>query len=312
MLKWNKKAILLKAEATYGTDSTPAEATDALLAYDVSINPLRLQTDKRDFAVPHFGNQGDLPVGQYVEIDFKIPLSGAGAAGTAPKYGPALIACGLAETITAGVSAVYAPTTPAVAADKSASIYFKVDGRLHKILGALGNVQAMLEAGKKPYFQFHFVGLFAVPSDVALSALTLTGFQTELAVNNTNTTPDTLFTYAAKLRSQMIDLGNALDYRNLPNSEAVRFLDRSSTARFVMEEELVATKDWWTPIKAGTTGAWTVTHGTVAGNKVTIAAPNVQLLEPSISSENGAAMLTVGANLEPSNAGNDELSITVL
>lgn len=312
MLKVKKLALLLKTEVTYGTDSTPAEATDAIMAYDCEIEPLKLQTDKRDFALPHFGNQGDLVAGQYVAVRFKVPIAGSGAAGTAPKYGPALITCGLAETISAGVSAAYNPTTPDVAADKSASIYYKIAGRLHKVLGALGNVAAVLEWGKKPYFQFTYIGLYAVPTDAALAALTLTAFQKELAVNNANTTPATLHTFAGKFRRVEFDLGNVIDYRNLANSEAVRYLDRNSTARFQLEDELVAGKDWWTTIKGETLGAWTVTHGLVAGNKVKIDAANVQLLEPSLSSENGAGMISFAGNLRPSNAGNDELSITVL
>ncbi len=312
MLKYNKKALLLKLEVTYGTDPTPAEATDALLAYECEIEPLKLQTDRREFALPHFGNQGELVAGQYVAVRFKVPIAGSGAAGSAPKYGSALISCGLAETLNVGVSAVYNPTTPAASADKSAAIYYKMDGRLHKVLGALGSVMAVLEAGRKPYYQFSYVGLYAGPSDAALAALTLTAFQKELPVNNANTTPNTLHTFAGKLRRQEFDLGNVIDYRNLPNSEAVRYLDRKSVARFTLEDELVATKDWWTTIKAATLGAWTVTHGTAAGNKVKIDAANVQLLEPSLSSENGTAMISFPANLTPSNAGNDELSITVL
>lgn len=312
MIKVKKLAMLLKVETTYGVDATPAEATDALLAYECAIQPLKLQTDKRDFALPYFGNQGELVAGQYIAVDFKVPIAGSGAAGTAPKYAAAFKACQLAETINVGISAVYAPTTPDVAADVSASIYYKMGGRLHKVLGALGNVSGTLDAGKKPYYQFGFVGLYAGPVDAALAALTLSAFQRELAVNNANTTANTLHGFAGKFRSQSFDVGNAIDYRNLPNSEAVRYLDRKSTARFVLEDELVATKDWWTTVKGGTLGAWTVTHGTAAGNKVKIDAANVQLLEPSLGSENGAGMITMAAHLTPSNAGNDELSITVL
>jgi hypothetical protein len=144
----------------------------------------------------------------------------------------------LSETVNAGVSVVYAPVTPLGGSDISCDIYFNVDGRLHKITGALGTRRRALPAGKKPYFQFHFVGLYNARPTSALAALTLTAFQKELAVNNANTTPATLFTFAAKFRRIEIDLGNKLDYRNLPNSEAVRFLDRKATARFVFEGEL--------------------------------------------------------------------------
>lgn len=311
-LKFNRKALLLKAEVTYGTDAVPTGAANAMLAYDGAVRPLQLQTDHREFALPHFGNQGDLVAGKNVLMTFKVPMSGAGAAGTAPAYGPALIGCGLAETLSGGVSATYAPTTRAVGADTSVDIYFFIDGRRHSITGAIGDVKACLPAGRKPYFEFSFIGLYNIPTDVALPAMTLTAFQKELIVNNANTTPETLFTFAAKFRLAEIMLGNKLDYRNLVNSEAVRLLDRQSSARFQFEDELIATKDYWTPIMAETSGAFTVTHGTVAGNKVTIAAGQVQLLEPSIDNEGGVAMMTLGANLKPTSAGNDELSIVVL
>jgi hypothetical protein len=297
---------------TPGTDSVPTGAANAILGYDVSLRPLILQTDKRDFALPYFGNQGDLVAGKYCQLDFKVPMAGGGAAGTAPAYGAALKACGLSETVNAGVSVAYAPTTNAVGSDPTCTIYLYIDGRLHKLVYAMGDVKACLPAGKKPYFQFTFVALFTGPTDVALPALTLTSYQKELAVNNANTTPYTLFTFAAKFRLAEIMLGNRIDYRNLPNSEAVRLLDRNSSARFTFEGELVATKDWWTIITAETTGALTVTQGTVAGNKVTIAAATVQLLEPSSEDESGVEMHTLGANLRPTVAGNDELSITVL
>jgi len=310
VLKWNKKAVTLKNEVTYGTDAIPA-AANGVLGYDVAIKPLRLNLDHRDFALPWFGNQGDLVAGKYVEFDFKVPLAGGGAAGTAPGYGAALKACGLSETINAGVSVVYAPVTPTVGSDVSTDIYFYIDGRLHKITGALGDATFCLPAGKKPYVAFHFVGLFNGPIDSAIIVPTLTSFQKEIAVNSANTTPATLFTYAAKFRQIEVTLGNKLDYRNLPNSEAVRFIDRESTARIVMEGELVATKDWWSAITAETLGVLTVTQGTVAGNKVAIAASNAQLLEPDIAEENGIEMTTLPANLKPSVAGNDELSVTV-
>lgn len=311
MLKWNKKLVLVKVEGTYGTDSVPVVGTDAMLARNVSVKPLRLTTDERDYVVPHFGSQGWLVAGKFIEIDFEVEVAGAGAAGSAAPYGICLKACQLAETLNAGVSAVYTPTTPLVAADVSASIYFNQGGKLFKALGCLGTVKVVLEAGKVPVYQFHFVGLVVVPTDTALAAITVTAFQKPLAVNNANTTPATLFAVAAKFRRIEIDMGNKIDYRNLPNSEAVRYLDRKSSANFVFEAEAVAFKDWWTTITAETKGALAVTQGTVAGNKVAFAAATVQLGEQSLANENGVAMESYPAALVPTAAGNDEFTITL-
>lgn len=307
-LKYRRKVILAKNESTYGTDAAPAAGTDAMLVRNFSIRPLQQEYDDRDYEVPYFGNKGRIVSGAFVELSFEVEMAGGGAAGTAPKYGPLLKSCGMSETINAGVSVVYAPITTG---EQSASIYFYMDGRLHKVLGAFGNVEARIVAGRIPVWAFTFVGLYVLPSDVALPTPTLTAFQKPLAVTNSNTTPATLFGFAGKFREITISTGNEIVYRNLPNSEAVRFIGRRARGAVRLEDELVATKDWWTIVRAGTLGALAVTQGTAAGNKVAIAANQVQLTEPDISEEQGIAMIRLNMELQPSSAGNDEFSITV-
>lgn len=308
-MKWRKKVLLAKSEVSYGTDSTPAVATDAILARNMSLRPLVLQYERREYDVPYYGNKGQVVAGQYSELSFEVEMAGAGAAGTAPKYGPLLKACGMGETLTPAVSAVYAPVS---GGEVSASIYFRMDGREHKLLGCLGNVEARIVAGRLPVYAFTFIGLHVQPTDTAIGAPTLTGFQSPLAVNKVNTTPFTLHTFAGKFRELMISTGNVLPYRNLPNSERIEFVDRVSRGSVRLEDELVATKDWWAIAKAATLGALTVTQGTIAGNKVTIAAPNVQLTDVGdLTEEEGIGMLGMGLELRPSAAGNDEFSITV-
>jgi len=306
MFKAKRKVILAKNEGTYGVDPTPAGATDAMLVRNFQIRPLQQNYDRRDFAVPYFGNFGQIVAGSFVECSFEIEMAGSGAAGTAPKYGPLLKSCMMSETLSPGVSATYAPIS---AAETSVAIYFYMDGRLHKVLGAFGNVEAGVVAGRIPVWRFSFIGLYALPTDTALASPTLTSFQKPLAVNNANTTPATLFTFAGKFREVSLATGNVLEYRNLPNSEAVRWTDRSSTGKVTLEDELVATKDWWTIVKNMTLGALAVTHGTVAGNKVQVNAAQVQLTNPEISEENGIAMIGMAMDLQPSSAGNDEFSI---
>jgi len=307
--KWRRKALMLKAEGTYGVDPTPAAATDAVLARNVSLRPLILDADERTLVLPWFGNFGKLVAGKHVEIDFDVEMAGAGAAGTVPAYGPALVACEHSQTVNAGTSVVYAPITTG---EGSCTIYFYLDGRLHKILGARGTVSMSLEAGRIPVFKFKFVGLFATPTDTAIITPTVSAFVKPLAVNFANTTPATLHTFAGKIRSLSIDQGNVVSYRNLVGAEVVSFTDRKASGSIKMEDELVATKDWWTIAGAATLGALTITQGTAAGNKVTIAGANVQVSDPAADEENGVAMITMGLDFTPSSAGNDEYSITVL
>lgn len=306
-LRWKRKIITAKVEGTYGVDSTPTGAADAILARNVSIEPLNMNYDQREFALPWFGGFGKLPSGGFVKLDFEVECSGGGAAGTAPAYGPLLKGCGMGETINAGVSAVYAP----VATETSMSIYFYLDGRLHKILGSLGTCSLVLAAGKTPIWKFSFVGLFSTPTDTALAAPTLSGYIKPVPVNSTNTTPATLHTFSGKFESITLDVGNVIQTRQLVGSEAVGFSDRKSVGSVVLADELIATKDWWTIAKAGTTGAIAVTHGTVAGNKVALAGTSVQLSNLRLSEKDGISMLSMDTDYIPSAAGNDEFSITV-
>jgi hypothetical protein len=306
-LKFRRKVILAKNAASYGADAAPTAAANAILVDNFSIRPLQQEYDDREYDVPYFGNKGRIPSGSFVELSFEVEMAGAGAVDSAPKYGPLLQSCGMSETITPTTGPVtYAPITTG---EKDSTIYFYIDGRLHKVLGAFGNVEARLVAGRRPKWAFTFIGLYVLPSDTALPTPTLTGFQKPPAVNNTNTTPATLFTFAGKFREITLATGNELVYRNLPNSEAVRFVNRRSRGSVRLEDELVATKDWWTIVKNGTLGALTVTQGTAAGNKVTITANQVQLTEPDMSEEQGIAMIRMNMELQPSSAGNDEWSI---
>lgn len=308
-LKAKRKVILAKINAgAYGTDAAPAAATDAMLVRNFQPRPLQLQYERREFDVPYFGNKGQIVAGQMGAVSFELEMAGGGAAGTIPKYDPLLQACGMSATNTPGVSQVYAPITTA---EKDLTLYWYQDGRLHKLLGAFGSVVMRIAAGQVPVFAFSFIGLHVQPTDVALPTPTLTGFVKPVAVNAANTTPFTLHAFAGKFRELSIEVANALPYRNLPNSEAVRFVDRMVRGSVRLEKELVATKDWETIIKAGTLGALAVTQGTVAGNRVAIAAANVQLTDPEESEEDNIAMFSMAMELQPSAAGNDELSITV-
>ena len=305
-LRWKRKVLLIKVEGTYGVDSAPVVAADSMLARNVSIQPLNLNYDQREFSLPWFGGFGKLPSGGFAQLEFEMEASGGGAAGTIPAFGPALKGCGMSETNTPATSTVYAP----VATEQSYSIYFYMDGRLHKILGSLGTFQLVLEAGKIPLFKFRFVGLYSTPTDVSLVTPVLSAFVKPLAVNSTNTTPATLHTFSGKFRSIVVDRGNVLQPRQLVGSEAVGFSDSKVVGSITLADELIATKDWWTIVKAGTTGAIAVTHGTAAGNKIALAGATVQLSNPRLAEQDGISMLSMDSDYIPSAAGNDEFSLT--
>ena len=95
-----KQLLLVKAESTYATDSSPA-GTDALLVRSIDVTPLESDVVSRELIRPWLGNSDQLLANQRVLINFQIELTGSGTAATAPRFGALLKACGMAETTTA-------------------------------------------------------------------------------------------------------------------------------------------------------------------------------------------------------------------
>ena len=92
-----KRLILAEIESQYGTDPNPG-AADAILVRDLSITPLQSDVVSRDLVRPYLGASEQLLANTRVECTFSVELAGSGAAGTAPRFGSVLKACGLAET----------------------------------------------------------------------------------------------------------------------------------------------------------------------------------------------------------------------
>lgn len=94
-----KQLILVKAESTYGTDSSPA-GTDALLVRSIDVTPLEAEVVSRDLIRPYLGNSDQLLANTRVMMSFQVELAGSGTAATAPRFSSLLKACGMAETTT--------------------------------------------------------------------------------------------------------------------------------------------------------------------------------------------------------------------
>lgn len=304
-----RRVILAKIETTYGTDPVPTGAANAIQIRNLNITPQDADLVDRNLVRPYIGRTEQLPAAFRAQVEFEVEMSGAGAAGTAPAYGPLLRACALSETIVASTSVTYAPISSAF---ESVTIYMNVDGVQHKLTGARGTVSVQMKVKDIPVFKFTFLGLYNAVTDVALPAPTYTAFQTPLTVTNLNTTPFTLHGYSAVLSDLQIDLSNQLVHRTLVGgTESVLITDREPQGNITVEATTVAAKDWWNLAKTVALGGLDITHGTTAGNKVQVVSTRVQLTKPTYQDMDGVAMLQMGTNFVPSTAGNDELSIVV-
>jgi len=302
-----KRLILIETESTYGTDAAP-DGADAVLVRDLNITPQQSDVVSRDLIRPYLGASEQLLANTRVECTFSVELAGSGAAGTAPQYGKALQACGLSETVSAGVSVTYAPVS---ASFGSVTIHYNIDGVRHKVTGARGTFTLNANVGEIPTIDFSFTGIYNAPDDSALPAVTYANQETPLVFKNGNTDTFSLLSYSGCLQSVSMDLGNTLVYRELIGCDKeVLITDRNSNGTVVVEAVTMASKDYFTAaLTDGSLGNLTFQHGTTAGNIIDFASTQIDIGDVSYSDQDGIAMLNIPYTAVPSTAGNDEFSL---
>ena len=301
-----KRVILIEAESSYGTDPTPA-ATDVVLVTDLSITPQSSDVVNRDVVRPYLGSSQQLLANTRVECTFSVEFCGSGTAGTAPRYGSALKACGLSETVASGTSVTYEPIS---ANFSSITIHYNVDGVRHIVTGCRGNVALSAEVGAIPTLDFTFTGIYNAPTDTALPSVTYGNQATPLIFKNGNTSSFQLLSFAGALQSLNFDIGNSIVYRELVGgTKEVLLTDRAANGSVTIEAPTLAQKDYFVAALSDTAlGNLTVTHGTAAGNICRLSSTKVDIGDVSYGEMDGVTMLEIPYTLVPSSA-NDELSI---
>ena len=304
-LKTRKQVLLAKLESTYGTDPTPTGASNAILCTPMQLTPLDGSTIERNNVRAYYGARHQIHVGEHVSVALDVELAGSGAAGTAPSWAPLLRACGWAETIVASTSVTYKPLTDA---EPSVTIWAYADGQRHILTGARGEVSLRLNRNEIPYLSFNMMGIYNAPGAVSNPAVTLSGFQDPLKVDNTNTTTFSLHSTSVPMEGIEISNGNELVFRQLVGAtDEVAFVDRKMGGNVTIEAPALGTKNYFAIAKANTLGAISIVHGTSAGNILTISGAGVQLLQPAYGDTDGVLTLGMGLSFQPTSAGNDEL-----
>jgi hypothetical protein len=301
-----KMAILAKLETVVNTDSVPVPATNAILVQNVDVTPLESEIVSRELMRPYLGHQESVTAVTYGRLSYEVEIAGAGAAGTVPKYGPLLRACGMAEAISAGVKVSY---TPVSSGFEAVSQYYWVDGVLHKFVGNRGTVDFDFKVKAIPKMKFAYTGLFVPVTDSSLAAATYTQIL-PLAVNKANTT---LALHGVNVVSDSVmgGLRNDIKYRNLINFENVDLVDRAPGGSVSMEATTMATKNWFDVAKTTTQGILNLVHGTVAGNKCSLICNQTVIRNPKYGDLDGVRMINADLEFWPTTVGNDELTFEV-
>lgn len=300
--------LAVKEESTPFTDSVPTSLANSILARVSEAQPVVAEFVDRDNVKPYLGSAGKVQVSAHSEITVEFELAGASAAGTVPGWAALLKACGFGETVVAVTSVTYKPVSSAF---KTVSIYYFLDGLLHKMIGCMGSPTFSLNARSVPMASAKITGLYSATTDTTLPTDSVyTAFQAPQAVNKVNTTAFTLHGISTPFDEFSVDVANSVVYRNMPTLEDVLITDRKAIGNISIPMTPVATKAWHDTVRDGTLAAISMTHGSGAGKIFTITAPKVQLITPQYQNKNGVVHLQLGLDFQP-NAGNDELSIAI-
>lgn len=298
--------LYAKVEASYGVDSVPTGAANALIAHDVKLDPDHGVNERSDLSVTK-SRLKEIGGKRKYKLSFYVHLRGSGAAGTAPKgIGDLLKASDLTETVSAGVSVTYTPRSGTL---QSCTIYVFMDGVRHVLTGCVGDFEIGGKAGEIGMVKFTLSCLYATPTDQALPATPT--YDTTVPVSLKNLTA-TLDAYAAVIREFSLKMNNKITERGdlaaLHGIKGFDVTDRNPEGEITIEATTIAVKNWYTKFEADTVQVLSIAIGASAGNICTITANQCRLRNIPYDDEDGILVHKLPFQMARS-ASDDELAI---
>ena len=306
-----KCQVAAKVESTKGTAETltkdDADILAELIDWKISRDPV-----PRDPIRATLDRCPSMPGIATMQIDIRVEMKGSGTAGTAPSIGKLLCGCGFAEASAATV--VYTPSS-ADASSSTLTMCVRIDGMDYKMFGARGNVKFSATANELMFAEFTFTGIFSAVTDTALFSGMTYESTMPAPFRATSTTLNFGTAWSTAVFSEFsLDMGNTVSLRSNANSATglayAQIVARDPSGTFDLDQVLVATQDldafWKTP----TTAALAMDLGSAAGNKLSFAAPALQIVDMAPGERDGVATQVLTFHLRGGATGDDELTIT--
>lgn len=215
------------------------------------------------------------------------------------------------DVFTIALKAPAATYTPISTGHESITIYINKDGTLHKLAGARGSVSLKVEAAQLPMLTFAFKGLFEMPAAGALPAVDTSAFQAPIPASTANTPVIALHGVTSPMQSINIDMAIDAKFIARVGRETVQITDRKPKATIQIEDPGTVPVNFFQRAAAAAMGTLALQHGTQPGGIIEVAAGQVQVFNPDYADADGLQMLQMELALVPSDAGDDEITITV-
>jgi hypothetical protein len=281
--------LLVKVESPYGSDSTPAVGTNAVMPRSFKDDPNIAEVEKPRVDAKH-RTVGKQIASVSIPIEAEFELVGHATAGTAPQFGPILKAAGMSETVSIGTSVTYAYNS--LAAQSSVSMYaykYQLGGAaaalLHKYLGVRFGALEISGGVDAPFvIKVSGEGLFGGTSDATPTVASL-AFSDEIldGANGKNCT-FTIGGVSTDIKSFSLKTNReAMRRDSIVGTYGVKEIFVTAAPGSVheitldREVQLKADLDHWSRMLADTTKfAWSISWTSPGGSIVTIAGPKLQ------------------------------------
>lgn len=303
-----RSVMAFKVETTVGTDSTPAAADGVLNVYNGVTDPtVAFSTRDGQNTLSQIPGVAGARAGRSTfETDF---IGGA----TAPKlWSVLMLGCGM-QALT---GQVYKPESRPPEASgsgaKSLTISHYEDGRLKKLIGAMGNFRVVGGAGNAYRCLFTFDGVWVPPVDAAMLTPT---YVTTTPLRFASSGLSVGGVTSLRVGNIEFDAGNEVVMRE-DGSTASGFhsaviVGRRPTFRIDPEGQLVANYDAFGKYIANTEEAITWSAGS-SGNRVQVSLPKAQIAEIGNGDRTGKRVDSILYQMNRSaSAGDDDFSMTV-
>lgn len=204
---------------------------------------------------------------------------------------------------------VYAPVS---AGFESCTIYVNIDGVQHRMLGCRGNIDVALQGAGIPVFTVTMTGLYGGITDAAAPATTLSAWPLPQPFNTAHSGRFSLHGFTTNLYEIHFTGGISVVHRqDVIGVEDVVITDRQSGGDITIQAPLIAEKDFFTAAQEVELGGLFIQHSFTDGKIVSFDCPRVQVTDPAYDNKDNVTTLKMGLRVIPTDAGNDELVITV-
>lgn len=278
ILRAENELVLVGVEAVYGTAQvlTGADAVQC----DFEITPMEATPKERAFSRPFFGARPTILTEIHRSIKMtNIELAGSGAAIVPPAWAPIMRACGWSVTI-GGANVTFRPVTDAV---DGLTINPSIDGEQFQMVGSRGSVSLMFDIGEFPSMEANLKGGWVNPETlVTVPTPDYSDWRIPRSVNCENTAAIVINGVSYPFYSLKIDQGNTVEFFCVPGEAGSRIeiTKREVKGSVKLQAKQISDHDLFALVKSNALGPVSMLHGTVAGARVAVSGPAVQLLNP--------------------------------